>query len=237
MNAMVFAAGMGTRLRPLTDSVPKALVRVAGRPLLQIALDKINANGFGNIVVNAHHFAEQIVRYLSGTDVKISLEPTLLDTGGGLRAAFPLFGNDAPVLVHNVDILSNADLPRLYASLNADCDVCLLVSHRETSRYLLFDGDMRLAGWTNTATGELRLPREGLKASDCTMLAFSGIHAASQRIRPLMARRPERFSIIDFYVRHCGDLRIKGVTQDGLRLLDVGKAASLSAAETFLRNL
>ncbi|MCD8305969.1 MAG: NTP transferase domain-containing protein [Prevotella sp.] len=237
MNALIFAAGLGTRLRPLTDTMPKALVPVAGEPLLEIILRKISGCGFNNIVVNAHHFAEQIGQFLNGRRVKISYEPTLLDTGGGLRKAFTFFGNGDPVLVHNVDILSNADLPRLYASLDGDSDVCLLVSRRETTRYLLFDSDMRLAGWTNTATGEVRSPHANLRVENCTRLAFSGIHVASQRIRPLMARWPEQFPLIDFYVRHCNTLRIKGVTQDCLRLLDVGKTAVLATAAAFLKEL
>ena len=144
MNAMIFAAGLGTRLKPLTDRMPKALVSVAGKPLLQHVLDKLTAQGFDNIVVNVHHFANQLVDYLKGMDVKISDETAeLLETGGGLKKALPLFGNDSHVLIHNVDILSNVDLKEFYDNAQ-DADATLLVSWRKTKRYLVFDEAMQI---------------------------------------------------------------------------------------------
>ncbi len=235
MNAMIFAAGKGTRLRPLTDTLPKALVPVNGKPLLQYVLDKLRRSGFDNIVVNAHHHADQIIDYLKDTGVKTSFEPELLDTGGGLRAALPLFGNGEAVLVHNVDILSNADLRRLYAALTPQEDACLLVSERETKRYLLFDNDMKMAGWTNKETGEVRSPYGNINPEDYRLYAFSGIQAVSQRISRAMKAMPERFSITDFYIRNCGNLIIKGVVQEGFRMIDAGKPDSLRKAETFFQ--
>ncbi len=223
MNAMIFAAGLGTRLRPLTDTMPKALVPVDGKPLLAHVLEKLQRSGFDNIVVNVHHFASQIVDYLEGTDIKISDESgMLLDTGGGLKAALPLFGNDGHVLIHNVDILSNVDLAEFYRE-SLENDVTLLVSERKTKRYLLFDDGMRLVGWTNIETGEVRSPYNDLRPGDYRMLAFSGIHCVSPSISGLMEAWPERFPIMDFYLRHCRELRIKGVVREGLRLVDVGK--------------
>ena len=137
--AMIFAAGLGTRLRPITDTMPKALVRVGGEPLLYRVVMKLKDAGFERIVVNVHHFANQIVDYLKannnfGLDIRISDETDcLLDTGGGIRKAAPLFDPSSPILIHNVDILSNIDLADLY-SKSQDNDATLLVSQRDTSR-------------------------------------------------------------------------------------------------------
>ncbi len=237
MNAMIFAAGLGTRLKPLTDTMPKALVPVSGKPLLAHVLDKLHDNGFGNIVVNVHHFANQITEYLQGTDVKISDESgELLETGGGLKKAMPLFANNDHVLVHNVDILSNVNLKEFYESSLAN-DATLLVSNRQTKRYLLFDDDMRLVGWTNIETGEVKSPYGNLNPEACRMYAFSGIHCVSQSLSKLMEEWGERFPIMDFYLRHCRDIIIKGIVKDDLRLMDVGKIDTLSEAEEFMKSL
>ncbi len=232
---MIFAAGVGSRLRPLTDTLPKALVPVAGQPLLQIVLDRLAVAGFENIVVNVHHHATQIEDYLRGSSVKISREEQLLDTGGGLRQAMPLFANSAPILAHNVDILSNAALAAFYDTFSAAADdVWLLVSSRPTTRHLLFDNDMRLVGWRNETTKEVRSPYPSLDSTPCRQYAFAGIHCLQQRVAPLMAAYPAAFSIVDFYVAQCRNLRIKGVVQDGVSVLDVGKKDSLLRAEQFL---
>ena len=161
--AMIFAAGLGTRLKPLTDTMPKALVPVAGQPLLWHVVQKLRAAGFERIVVNVHHFAQQIVDYLQandrfGLDIRISDETSgLLETGGGIKKALPLFDQDSPILIHNVDILSNADLAACYSLVEQRApEALLLVSSRKTKRYLLFDDQKRLQGWTNIETGEVR---------------------------------------------------------------------------------
>ncbi len=244
MNAMIFAAGLGTRLKPLTDRMPKALVPVAGKPLLQHILDKLTVEGFDNIVVNVHHFAEQIVSYLKDTNVKISDETAeLLETGGGLKKALPLFGNDGQVLIHNVDILSNVNLREFYGEAQ-DNDATLLVSWRETKRYLVFDDDMRLVGWTNIGTGEVKSPYEEIRKTDFSdrdsipenlhLYAFSGIHCVSQRLSALMETWPDRFPVMDFYLANCKDTYIKGVVKSDLRLMDVGKIDTLCDAENFI---
>ena len=174
MQAMIFAAGLGTRLKPLTDTMPKALVRVGGEPLIKRVIENLARAGVDRIVVNVHHFAGQIIDYLKennnfGLDIRISDETSgLLETGGGIKKAAPLFAPDAPILIHNVDILSNVDLKKFYiaASVREErrvkseegrgvseerrtkseegVDAVLLVSWRKTKRYLLFDDDMRL---------------------------------------------------------------------------------------------
>ena len=161
--AMLFAAGLGSRLKPLTDSMPKALVPVCGKPLLEHQLQKLKASGFSDVVINVHHFADMIEDWCQQHPMQMRIlfsdeRAELLETGGGIKHAVPLL-HDARegFLIHNVDILSNADLRKL-AKVGKDKAATLLVSERETSRYLLFDDDMRLVGWTNTTTGEVRSP-------------------------------------------------------------------------------
>lgn len=239
MQAMIFAAGLGTRLKPLTDTMPKALVRVDGIPLIEHVAEKMKCAGVERIVVNVHHFAGQVISFLHdngnfGMDIRISDESDmLLDTGGGIKKALPMFIPDEPVLIHNVDILSNVDLRWLYEKHDG-ADATLLVSRRVTKRYLLFADDMRLVGWTNVETGEVKSPYPGLDVRDCRMFAFSGIHVFSPRLFPLMDGFPEKFGIIDFYLRVCDTAVIRGCVKEDLKLLDVGKLDTLAAAEKFL---
>ena len=168
MKALVFAAGLGTRLKPLTDSMPKALVPVCGEPLLYHVLTRLRAAGYDEIAGNVHHFADQIRNYLSENDfgipILVSDETDLLrETGGGIRHARPfLEGGDAPFLVHNVDILSDLDLGWFRRQTRPEALATLLVRERKTQRYFLFDRDMRLVGWTHIATGEVRSPYPAL---------------------------------------------------------------------------
>lgn len=240
---MLFAAGLGTRLRPLTDHMPKALVPVGGRPLLAITAQRLHEAGVDEMIVNVHHFAQQIIDYVANHDlgIKVSISDEselLLDTGGGLKRALRLFSSDdpSPILIHNVDILSNADLHQFYTH-NTDADVALMVSPRTTQRYLLFDDTQRLVGWTNIATGEVRSPYPDLNVERCHKYAFSGIHIVNPRIAQLMDSWPDRFPIMDFYLKHCADLHIRGVVKEDLRLLDVGKQDTIKTAEEFLQTI
>ena len=263
--AMIFAAGLGTRLKPLTNKMPKALVRVGGEPLLKHTVLRLKDAGFTRIVVNVHHFSEQIVDYLKANnhfdmDIRISDETeALLETGGGVKKAIPLFDNDFPILIHNVDILDNLDYEWFARQHLATEDALLLVSRRKTKRYLLFDHSMRLMGWTNVETGEIRSPFAWLRASRLTIddslnvhlddhpqsahlstlyaFAFSGIHLFSPRLFPLMDKFPDRFSIMDFYLQTCHRAQIYGCVKDDLRILDVGKQESLEEAEKFLKTI
>lgn len=230
---MIFAAGMGTRLKPLTDIIPKALVPVAGKPLLQRVVERIDAQG-NTVVINVHHHADQIKNWVDTTrsnwqsDIRISDETQrLLETGGGIRKAMKLFDSDQPVLIHNCDILSNASLEDLYAH-STGCDAVLLVSERKTKRYLVFDDDMRLIGWKNIETGEVKGNGNG------RLLAFSGIHVISPSLLRRMEAWPEAFPIMDFYLSNCATVNIQGVIQPGLRLLDVGKLDTLDQAEEYI---
>lgn len=241
MQAMIFAAGLGTRLKPLTDSMPKALVSVGGKPLLQRVVLQLKDAGFTRIVVNVHHFSEQIIDYLHandnfGMDIRISDETDkLLETGGGIKKAWSLFNPSEPILIHNVDILSNVDLKQFYEAGEGETFAArLIVSERKTKRYLLFDDTMRLMGWTNIETGEVKSPYNHLDPKKCRMYAFSGIHMVAPSLFPLMDDEPDRFPIMDFYLKHCDKVRIEGYVKKDLLLMDVGKQETLREAEEFL---
>ncbi len=241
--AMIFAAGLGTRLRPITDSMPKALVPVCGKPLLELVIGKLVAAGYNRLVVNVHHFPDQIIGFLEehdfGVPVAVSDERDhLLETGGGVRHARPLLG-DGPFLVHNVDIVSDLDLEWFQAQYRPGALATLLVSDRQTQRYLLFDSNLRLVGWTNVATGEVRSPYPDLDPAACRRLAFAGIHTLSPGVFDAFdaLEMPERFPIMDFYLKACDRYPIYAAVPPRLTLVDVGKIDTLAAAEEICRSL
>lgn len=246
---MIFAAGLGTRLKPLTDTMPKALVPVGGRPLLDINIRRLMAQGYDRFVVNIHHFAQQIIDYVKEQDyaplVHFSDESDqLLETGGGLKKAQTLFRDDQPILIHNVDILDNVNYDWFARQHQPDEDAVLLVSQRTTKRYLLFDNAMHLMGWKNVETGEIKSPYEYVRRTglsqhgeELNMFAFSGIHSFSPRLFPLMERFPECFPIIDFYLSVCHRAPIVGLVKPDLQLMDVGKIETLDQAEKFIQSL
>ncbi len=237
MRAMIFAAGLGTRLRPLTDHMPKALVPVGGVPLLHRLLTKLYAAGYTHVVINIHHHAAQIIDFLAAHDYGMHIDISdesdmLLDTGGGLRHAAQFFTGDEPILLHNVDILSNLSLDHFTASFRPDCLAQVVVSERPTSRYLLFDNNNRLAGWHNISTGATRPP--GIDTTALRPYAFAGIHLVSPRIFTLMAHYPDKFSIIDFYLEAMHNETIAAYLPDNFAMLDVGKVDTLAAANDFV---
>lgn len=255
MNALIFAAGLGTRLKPLTDTMPKAMVPICGKPLVQILIEKLKGIGVTEIVINVHHFAQQIIDFVEannrfGINIRFSDETDqLLETGGGLKKAACLSSNDEPILVHNVDILSNADLLSLYDEVLATGTTTLLVSQRQTQRYLLFDDTNRLVGWTNIATGEVRSPFPEIKALEkqshdlwpnlpltfCpSLFAYSGIQVFHPSLLPFMDSWHGKFSIIDFYLSICDSVPIRCHFDPHLNLLDVGKLDTIAKAEEFL---
>ncbi len=236
MKAMIFAAGLGTRLKPLTDTMPKALVPLGGKPLLQWQVEKLREAGIRDIVVNVHHFPDQIIDAIRvhagwGCRIQVSDErDCLLETGGGLRKAKALLGTDEPVLTCNVDILSNIDLKALLAAYD-DSASLLVVSDRHTQRYLCFDEQHTLCGWTNIATGEL-------KGQDGRHLAFSGMQILSPDALALLDTMPEeRFSLIDFYLRTMQRIPFRAYVPSDYRMMDVGKINQLAEAEAFAASL
>ena len=233
MKALIFAAGLGTRLKPITDTMPKALVPVGGKPLLEHVAGRLVAAGYDELVINVHHFAGQIREYAAsrnnwGVRVAFSDETDLLrETGGGIRHAEPLLDGDEPFLVHNVDILSNLDLGWFRAQHRPDDLSTILVSDRPTQRYFLFDDEGLLVGWTNIATGEVRSPYPGIDPDQCRRLAFSGIHCISPAVFPLMHEWPEKFPIVEFYLSVCRTHAVRAAVMPGLELHDVGKLTEL----------
>ncbi len=237
---MIFAAGLGTRLKPLTDHMPKALVPVSGKPMLEHVIEKLKAAGFDEIVINVHHFANQIIDFLKeknnfGITIHISDETDfLLDTGGGIKKAAPYF--DEPFLIHNVDILSNTDLKALYNyHLQSGNDATLLVSPRQTTRYLLFNSDRRLCGWINKDT--LQTKPEGFiyQPNVQKEYAFSGIHIISPGLFKYMDKKWNgKFSIMDFYLQLCQEAMIGGYIKEDLQLIDIGKPETLAKAEEYI---
>ena len=258
MRAMIFAAGLGTRLKPLTDTLPKALVPLAGKTLLQWQIERLKAAGITDIVVNVHHFPDMIINYLRKNDnfgcrIAVSDErDMLLETGGGLRKAKSLLlgigsresgNNDEPILICNVDILSNIDLPTLLQAYNPEEMGVVVVSPRDTQRYLLFDETNRLCGWTNIATGEIRPASLASSPNSliASRLAFSGMQVLNPRIFDVMdkvvAEKGDKFSLIDLYLSIAEKEILRAFIPENYRMMDVGKIAQLSEAESFAASL
>ena len=265
MKAMIFAAGLGTRLKPITDTMPKALVPVCGQPLLYHVITKLVAAGYDDLVVNVHHFPDRIIHYLHthdfGARIAVSDERDFLrETGGGIKFARPLLDfstpptaplemteslsfrpseargeiyRQEPFLVHNVDIVSNLDLKWLREQHREGALATVVVSERKTQRYLLFDDNGRLKGWTNIATGEVRSPYPDIDPDRYRKLAFAGIHLISPAIFEAFDRYGfgDRFSIMDFYLRACADYPIYAAVPPDFRMVDVGKFDQLPDAE------
>jgi NDP-sugar pyrophosphorylase family protein len=236
MKAMILAAGLGTRLRPLTNDRPKALVEVGGRTMLELALRRLEQFGIREIIVNAHHFADLLIDYLKAHDdfglhIEVSREDVLLDTGGGIKKAAEFFlrdGGDEPFLVHNVDVLSNIDLDALRAfHVSQAALATLAVQERKTSRYLLFDDAGMLCGRRAGLDG---VPEMARPASRTHALAFCGIHILSPRIFPLLTETGA-FSIIPTYLRLAGQgERIVAFRADAYHWRDLGRPESVAAA-------
>ena len=245
MKAMVLAAGLGTRLRPITENRPKALVEIAGRTLLQITLSRLHEFGIREVIINVHHFADRIVAYLKanqnfGMRIEISREEVLLDTGGGLKKAGWFFqpdnGSQEPFLLHNVDVVSTVDFARLVELHREKAALATLaVQDRETSRYLLFDERAQLCGRRAGLRGEPELVRA---CSEWRALAFTGIHVISPRLLSMMSEVGV-FSIIKPYLRLAGaGEKILGFQADDYYWRDLGRLAQVQQAEEdFARGL
>ncbi len=238
MKAMIFAAGIGSRLRPWTLEHPKALVPVGGTPMLGRVIESLKALGIDQMVVNTHHFAPQIADYLAqernfGIHIDISDESDLLlDTGGGLLRARSLLGSDCPILLHNADVLTSlfslAPCPEL-----GDADALLMVSERPSSRSLIFSPEGSLTGWRNNSTGATRGNAEG------QALAFNGVHLISPRIFPALEAyaqtKGEVFSLTDFYLDSCTTLNIRCHRMPAAaKWFDVGRPESLEQARLWI---
>jgi NDP-sugar pyrophosphorylase family protein len=257
MKAMIFAAGLGTRLKPLTDTLPKALVPLAGKTLLQWQIEKLKAAHITDIVINVHHFPDMIINYLKendnfGCNILVSDErDMLLETGGGLRKAEVLLSSGVQelrssgegILICNVDILSNIDIPTLLQAYNPEEMGIVVVSQRDTQRYLLFNEENRLCGWTNIATGEVRGPLSDNRypIANTRKLAFSGMQVLNPRIFDCMdeivKQKGDKFSLIDLYLSIAQKEILRAYIPENYRMMDVGKINQLSEAEAFASSL
>ena len=224
---MILAAGLGTRLKPITDSMPKALVEINGKTLLEHSIDHLKINGIKEVIVNVHHFPDQIIEFLEkkknfGLKIEVSDErDELLDTGGGVKKASWFFEGGGPFVVRNVDVLSDIDLGAMLSFHKKQRPLATLaVRNRETSRYLLFNERSEMVGWTNISSGEKKLSRKDFKRIH--PLAFSGIQIFSPSIIPLM-NEEGRFSLINMYLRLCRENRICAYTDNDSFWFDAGK--------------
>ena len=238
MKALILAAGLGTRLKPLTDNKPKALVEVKGVTLLEHLIVKLRNLEVTEIIVNVHHYAEQIKEFLRkknnfGIRIEVSDETEqLLDTGGGLKKAAWFFNDNKPFLVHNVDVLSNIDLNLLYQThIQSGSIATLAVKDRNTSRYFLFNDNSELCGWENTNTGEILYHSNN--SHQLTALAFSGVQVISPQIFDLI-NETGKFSLTDLYIRLSASNKITAFRHDNGFWIDLGKPESLNAAEQYL---
>ena len=264
MKAMIFAAGLGTRLKPLTDTLPKALVPVCGKPLIEHVARKLYASGIDEAVVNIHYFADKVEQWVDGEewivtdksekhDGKMLFEISderelLLETGGAVLHARRYLEDCGHFLIHNVDILSNCDIRWFEQQVKDDALASLLVSERKTTRFLLFEPDtMRMVGWMNTDTGDYSVTSPNIVPAECKALAFSGIHILSDKVLALMQEyvtekglpvdevKGTRFPIMSFYMWAAAKYPVYGVVADNLEFIDVGKLDALKSAEDFIR--
>ncbi|MGE5395178.1 MAG: nucleotidyltransferase family protein [Candidatus Saccharibacteria bacterium] len=239
MKALIFAAGLGTRLKEYTSNRPKALVTVAGKPLLQHAIEKLVMHQITDITINIYHHADQIISFLDdhpfpGVHIHLSDErEELLDTGGGLKKAACYLKGEEPILIYNVDVISNLDLTSLeHYHTASGALVTLVVRQRETSRYLMFDNQMQLAGWKNFSNGDTKISREDLFASS-QPYAFSGIQVVQPAIFDLIAEEG-KFPIMDLYLRLAKTEKIHGYVDNSSVWMDLGKPDQLMLAEQMM---
>ncbi len=234
MEAMIFAAGLGTRLQDETTDKPKALVEVGGKTLLQRVIEKLCDAGVSKIVVNVHHFSELVIRFIESKQWQVPIlisdeSGKLLETGGGLKKAAHLFSKNEPVLIYNVDILSSINLNDLLQThIETQALATLVVRERETQRYFKFDDSMQMAGWINKKTGEKKIARPDAFET-AKELAFSGIHIVQPELFDLLPAE-DRFSIVKVYLELARTEKILGFVDRSSLWMDVGKPAELEEA-------
>ncbi|MDP2889605.1 MAG: nucleotidyltransferase family protein [Bacteroidota bacterium] len=237
MKALIFAAGLGTRLKEHTSDKPKALVQLAGKPLLQHAIEKLISHQITDITINVFHFADQVISFLenhsfTGMQIHISDErEELLDTGGGLKNAEEYLAGNEPILIYNVDVISNLDLNLLERHhLTLGSLATLVVRQRDTSRYLMFDQQLQLAGWKNFSNGETKISRVD-KFDNSIPYAFSGIQIVQPEIFRLITETG-KFPIMDLYLRLAQTESIYGFVDTSTVWMDLGKPDQLKMAKT-----
>lgn len=241
MKAMILAAGLGTRLKPFTNSTPKALVPILGKPVIEHVILKLKKQGFNEVIINIHHFGDQIIDFIKSKnyfDIRIEFSDErdkLLDTGGAIKKASWFFDADESIFIHNTDIISDVNLSAVYDNhIQNKAMATLVVNERESSRYLFFDENNNLKGWVNEKSGKT------ISSSDYNplkhhKLAFFGIHVLSGNAITYMKDFPDKFSIIDFYLSICDKNSVHAFLANDNYMVDVGKLESLDRAEEFLK--
>ena len=238
MKAMIFAAGLGTRLYPITKDRPKALAEVNGLTLLEYNIRFIAAQGFDKIIINVHHYADKLIDFLKvnhnfGLPIELSYEQELLDTAGGLAKVAGFF-DDEDFLLYNVDVISSIDLRKMLVHhQQTKALATLAIRQRPTSRYLLFDENMHLAGWRNKSTGDEILVKNYAEDDELSEFAFSGIHILSPKILPLLGE-VRKHSLTPFYLEIAKDNILAGYEHNEDTWFDCGKPETLKQAENYL---
>ena len=234
---MILAAGLGSRLKDLTKNTPKALIKIKDKTLLEIVVSKLKSQGILDVIINVHHFAQQIIDFVESRNnfdinIEFSKETELLDTGGGLKKASHFFDDGLPFLLHNVDVISNINIAKMLEfHKNKNLMVSIAVRSRKTSRYFLFDEKNRLSGWKNENSGEQKIVR----ASSQKLIPFSfmGIHVISPQVFKYFPNK-DKFSIVDFYLDIAAENKILGFKADKYSWVDCGKPENLTQAEKYL---
>jgi NDP-sugar pyrophosphorylase family protein len=230
MKAMILAAGFGTRIRPLTNSTPKALVKIQNRTLLEITIERLKSFGIDEILINVHHLAEQIFQFIKDKNsfdirIEISNEDTLLNTGGGLKKAAWFFDSDEPFIMHNVDVLSDLDISQVISFHKENGAYATLATRtRKTTRYLLTDSQNMLCGWESVQSNERKIVKQS--EGELSRVSFMGIHLISPKLLSLLPQE-EKFSIIDAYLQIANNTIIKTMPCDQYRWLDLGNPEQL----------
>ncbi len=239
---MIFAAGLGSRLKPLTNDKPKALVELDGEPFIAVVLKKLIDAGVNEVIINVHHFADLIKDYFKKNDFGIRIEFSdesrfLIDTGGGLKKAAHFFNDGKPFFAYNVDIATNINLIDLYNEhLESEALATLAVRNRESNRKLLFNSELFLSGWENTTANELVIVNENYKREELIPLAFSGVQVISPELLPMIAE-VGKFSIIDVYLRLSKKEKIKAYIHDQDYWFDLGSINKLKEATNYIKEL
>ena len=241
MRAMILAAGLGTRLRPLTNSIPKALIKIKDLTLLELQIRKLKSSGFNKIIINIHHHAKMIQDFLKknsnfGCDIELSDESgQLLETGGGLKKASWFFSDPSPFLVHNVDILSNINLVELFNyHVKSDASATLAVKERKSARYFVFDEENLLVGWKNESKGESKVVRK--PKGKINLFAFSGIQVVSPQIFKYFPTA-DVFSLVDLYLSAAKNIKIAAYDHSNDLWLDLGKKENLPRAAKMVSDI
>jgi NDP-sugar pyrophosphorylase family protein len=242
MKAMIFAAGLGTRMKPITDNLPKALAPVDGVPLLEIVIRRLKFFGIEDIIINVHYLADQVEEFLHSKhffDINIQISDEreqVLETGGGLKKAKWFFDDKKPFLVCNTDVLSNIDIHKLYQQhIDNEAIATLAVQQRKTSRYLLFDESQQLSGWLNTNSGEVKLSR--LESNRLKMLGFSSFQILDTRIFDYFSSEKNVFSTIETFLKTSETEVIKAYIHNEDSWIDVGTPENLQPASAVVKQL